>query len=471
VGEYTPPFDRADRAVHCHVDGMPNFDLISTFRVRWEKQMGAFASYSAAGCALSFKDWTGGRDVRSVGTNAGSRPIAFQRWRTFKEAFAPELIEHAVAEMKRPVRHIVDPFGGSGTTALAAQFLGKRPTVIEVNPYLADLIEAKLARYDLDAVRDSYAWLMDHIAATQAAASPYFPGAAKTFVEPGVDGRYLFSARTARRIAIYKNAIAELPDADTRRLFRVILGSVVVAVSNVVVSGKGRRYRRRWEERPEDPFRLDSLFRRSAENAIYDLRRFEARLCRDYTVLRGDARRLLESIDAVELAVFSPPYPNSFDYTDVYNVELWTLGYLDSSDANLALRNATLRSHVQIARDMSATDYPSKLLRETLARLKKSRSRMWNHRIPDMISAYISDMGHVLSTLKYRLRRGGRIYMVVGDSRYAGVHVPVAAILGEVAPAVGLKVRRTEPFRSMRVSPQQGGHHGLAESLLVLQRP
>ena len=40
-----------------------------------------------------------------------------------------------------------------------------------------------------------------------------------------------------------------------------------------------------------------------------------------------------------------------------------------------------------------------------------------------------------------------------------------------IAPTVGLTVRRIEPFRSMRVSPQQGGQHGLAESLLVLQRP
>lgn len=379
--------------------------------------MDAFASYRAAGCALSFRDWTGGRDVISVGTNAGSLPIPFQRWRSFKEAFAPELIEHALAEMKRAVRHIVDPFGGSGTTGLAAQFLGVRPTIIEVNPYLADLIEAKLARYDINIVRDNYAWLMDHVSVTTAIAAPYFPGAAKTFVEPGVGGRFLFSKRIARRIAIYKQSIDQITDPDVRRLFMVILGSVVVAVSNVVVSGKGRRYRRGWENRPQDPIRLDSLFRQTAEGAIYDLRRYEARLCRDYTVLRGDARTLLESIEGTELAVFSPPYPNSFDYTDVYNVELWTLGYLDSSDANLALRNATLRSHVQIARDMSGSDYPSKLLRDTVARLQKTRSNLWNRRIPDMVSAYISDMGHVMATLRKKLCRGGRIYMVVGDIR------------------------------------------------------
>ena len=433
--------------------------------------MDAFASYRAAGCALSFRDWTGGRDVISVGTDAGSLPIPFQRWRSFQEAFAPELIEHALAEMKRPVRHIVDPFGGSGTTGpntLNSLACG-RPSSKSIR--ILRISSVKLARYDINIVRDNYAWLMDHVSVTTAIAAPYFPGAAKTFVRPGVGRRYLFSKRIARRIAIYKQSIDPISDPNVLRLFMVILGSVVVALSNVVVSGKGRRYRRGWENRPQDPIRLDSLFRQTAEGAIYDLRRYEARLCRDYTVLRGDARTLLESIEGTELAVFSPPYPNSFVYTDVYNVELWTLGYLDSSGANLALRNATLRSHVQIARDMSGSDYPSKLLRDTVARLQKTRSSLWNRRIPDMVSAYISDMGDVLAALKQKLCRGGRVYMVVGDSRYAGVHVPVAAILAEVAPAVGMRVRSSEPFRSMRVSPQQGGQHGLAESLLVLQRP
>jgi hypothetical protein len=405
-----------------------------------------------------------------LGTNAGSQPIPFQRWRAFKEAFAPELVERAVAEMDRPVRHIVDPFGGSGTTGLAAQFLGVHPTLIEVNPYLADLIEAKLARYDIDEVRDSYVRLIDLVYRTRSVDPPYFSGAPKTFVEPGIDGRYLFTKENARSIAIYMRAIRKLPNPNIRRLFRAILGSCVVAVSNVVVSGKGRRYRRGWESRQSDPSRLDHLFREAAGAAIYDLHRYAARRCRDYSILRGDARSLLPSIGNIDLAVFSPPYPNSFDYTDVYNVELWTLGYLRSSQENLDLRNATLRSHVQIARDISATEYPSKRLKHTIAKLQKVRDNLWNRRIPEMVSAYISDMGGVMASLRKNLSKRGRVYMVVGDSRYAGIQIPVASILAEIAPHVGLSARSIEPFRSMRASPQQGGQYELAESLVILER-
>ncbi len=93
---------------------------------------------------VTFEDWTQRRSVSSLGTNAGAAELPFQSWRHFKEAFAPELIARAVAHSQLPVKHCIDPFGGSGTTSLACQFLGIHPITMEVNPFLADLIEAKL---------------------------------------------------------------------------------------------------------------------------------------------------------------------------------------------------------------------------------------------------------------------------------------------------------------------------------------
>ena len=92
-----------------------------------------------------FQDWINGREVVSLGTNAGAPALPFQNWRRIKEAFAPELIARALTESPVPVQRCIDPFGGSGTTGLACQFLSVHPVVAEVNPYLADLIEAKLS--------------------------------------------------------------------------------------------------------------------------------------------------------------------------------------------------------------------------------------------------------------------------------------------------------------------------------------
>ena len=104
--------------------------------------------------AALYKNWVSRRAPENLSTNAGAPVIAFQGWRQFKEAFAPELVESAICEtaasLGRAVKSCLDPFGGSGTTALTCQFLGVLPTTIEVNPFLADLIAAKLSDYNFE---------------------------------------------------------------------------------------------------------------------------------------------------------------------------------------------------------------------------------------------------------------------------------------------------------------------------------
>jgi hypothetical protein len=250
----------------------------------------------------------------------------------------------------------------------------------------------------------------------------------------------------------------------------VLLGAVALPVSNVVVSGKGRRYRRDWESRPVGREAVDGAFSAAVVKAIYEIRRYQKRLCASYQVLRGDARALIPPNGGYDLAVFSPPYPNSFDYTDVYNVELWVCGYLRSNTDNHNLRLSTLRSHVQIKRSFNAPVHNSRTLERVASDLDGVRAKLWDQDIPAMVSAYFADMNGILSKLHESLIAGGRIYMVVGDSQYAGVRVPVAQILTELALAAGFQTTAEEPFRSMRVSPQQGGREQLAETLITLSR-
>jgi hypothetical protein len=422
---------------------------------------------------ITFGEWTGNRSIESVGTTAGLEPLAFQRWRNFKEAYAPEIVERAYRETQGGVAHIVDPFGGSGTTGLASQFLGAKPTLIEVNPYLADLINAKLDLYNTDDLVRTLSWVCTEAKKRLRSRRPVrklFPDAPKTFIEPGINGQYIFSRPVAEKIDSYLDVINSIPATEIRRLFKVLLGSILISVSNVSISGKGRRYRRGWENRAVRPESVDDLFQEYALNAAFDLQMYNSRAVRDFTLLRGDSRTLLTSVDQIDLSVFSPPYPNSFDYTDVYNVELWMLGYLKGSESNLILRNSTLRSHVQINRDMSGNRYMSKALTQTIAALDQSREQLWNRHIPEMIAAYASDMGDIMSSLASKLRPRGRVYMVVGDSRYAGVYIPVAKVLTEISKQTGLRAIGSEACRSMRSSPQQGGREDLQETLLIFDK-
>jgi hypothetical protein len=422
---------------------------------------------------VSYENWVSRRAPNNLSTNSGAPLLAFQGWRQFKEAFAPELVEAAISEtaasLGRPVRGCLDPFGGSGTTALTCQFLGVLPTTIEVNPFLADLIAAKLGSYDYETLPSLLRKITNGRMRTKFPTG-LFPGSASTFVEPGYNGRFIFSKGVASRLFTLLGRIEELDDSAAQRLFRVLLASSAIGLSNVVVSGKGRRYRRNWQAVRHSAEEVDETLVHHTVRAIYDLRRFRNRAQKNAKIIRGDARVAISRSAKVDLAVFSPPYPNSFDYTDVYNVELWVGGYLRSAKDNRDLRLKTIRSHVQIARDFTSEMRYSKTLRTTLKKLTLNKHRLWNQHIPEMIGAYFDDMDTILKGLQERLVCGGRIYAVFGDSRYAGIDVPVSKIIKETLLETGYRVERSVPFRSMRVSPQQGGMPELPETLIVATR-
>ncbi len=417
---------------------------------------------------VSFEDWTGQRRIQSIGTNAGAKQLPFQSWRNFKEAFAPEIVAEAISESKIKVKTCLDPFGGSGTTALTCQFRGVHPISIEVNPFLADLIEAKLCSYNGDALARDLGNIIDNAQRSRRQAGSVFDYVPPSFIEPGLNGRWIFDHSVADKLAKLKRAIDQVPNKAHRRLFRVVLGGMLVEVSNVVVSGKGRRYRKNWQLRQDISKSVFPRFSKLAENAILELAEYSRRACSTFELMRGDSRKLAQKVGPHELCVFSPPYPNSFDYTDIYNVELWMLGYLDTALANRKLRSLTLSSHVQVARKYANAPSGSRTLESVTKRLKSSRDELWSHHLPEMVGAYFSDLAQVLSGVKANLDPKGSIWMVVGNSRYADVLIPTAKILWELSGELGFKVRRIETFRSMRASSQQGGRKMLAESLVVL---
>ena len=58
------------------------------------------------------------------------------------------LVERAIRNSSKSRDIVLDPFGGSGTTLIAAERTGRRARLIELDPKYADVIVAALARAD-----------------------------------------------------------------------------------------------------------------------------------------------------------------------------------------------------------------------------------------------------------------------------------------------------------------------------------
>jgi 16S rRNA G966 N2-methylase RsmD len=416
--------------------------------------------------------WLGkGLDSGPSTSNLPAQHLPFQRWFKFKEAFSPSFVVNSIKRLPYQPQSCLDPFAGSGTTALTCQFLGIHPTTIEVNPFMADLVEAKLTDYNKSDLRYTFRTVAkkSRLIFNKKFDIPVFAGVPATFVEPGLNDRWIFGKDVARAIMAIRYSIEEISEPRVARLMRVILGSRLVELSNVVVNGKGRRYRKAWKNRIIEPIQVFDSFETSMKSAISDIECFRRRQCKDYVLMRGDARVLTQNSGQVDFVLTSPPYPNSFDYTDIYNIELWTLGYLNDGADNRALRKQTLRSHVQVAQDNAVDLDMSPTLSKTYSALCEQRQLLWSRNIPEMICHYFADMQTILATSKQKLRAEGHAMLAVGNSRYEGVLIDVPKILTEIAENLGFSLVKIEAVRSMRSSAQQGGRFELNESLVWLK--
>ncbi|MDL1859936.1 site-specific DNA-methyltransferase [Betaproteobacteria bacterium PRO7] len=403
-----------------------------------------------------------------MSTNQSSVEIPYQRWFKFKEAFSPQFVLDMLGRggLASGAR-CLDPFGGCGTTGIAAQFAGVHPILIEVNPFIADLAEAKLTAYDIDALSDDFIRIRKAVRRGDVDAD-LSADAPQTLCEPGDGGRWVYPKEVMGQILRYRSAIEQLQSECNRRLLKVLLGSILVGVSNVTVNGKGRKYRSNWLGQQRSARDVDAALHQAFLAAIHDISRFNRRACSTYEIRRGSCLTELAWVDPVDYAIFSPPYPNSFDYTDIYNLELWLLGYLRTREDNRNLRQSTLRSHVQLTMDYGCEPPPSAILRNTCAELQSIRARLWDDRIPAMIAAYFADLHRLLIGLKARMKPSGRIVIVVGESSYAGIVVRSGHIIAQIARSEGYAVKRHVRLRAMRTSAQQGGEHELEERLIEL---
>jgi hypothetical protein len=419
----------------------------------------------------TFDSWVHDWSTPAPTTYQGSEELAFQRWFKFKEAFSPALVKQVIESMPERPRRVMDCFGGSGTTGVVARLLGIDATLIEVNPFLADLIEAKLSDYRSFDLPLEASRLLVSIDRQEAPLKELRERLPPTFIEPGVNERWLYWKGAAKEIERIRCAVEQVKSQTLRRLFRIALASCLVEASNVRIDGKARRYRGNWQNRYVTARDVRGLFSVALQKIIEDVSRFPDEGKHQQVVMRGDARRLTAELKReYDLAMFSPPYPNSFDYTDIYNIELWVLGYLGSTGDNLKLRHETLRSHVQVKWTAPSFELKSATLEKTYKALEAKRERLWDPRLPEMVVAYFEDMNTILANSRKCLRADGHVAIVVGNSSYADVTIDSSMILNELGKASGLKLKSSESVRVMRSSMQQTrGDKVLDEWLMIFE--
>jgi hypothetical protein len=376
------------------------------------------------------------------------------RWYFVKEGFSPKLVQQAIdIDGIRPGELLLDPFSGSGTAALTGALAGLRTHAFEVNPFLRFLSSAKLKKTS--------------VAAFKASSSTVFRALGKpipsplegysTFTRGNRWNRWLFPVAVLRTFESGRRVVAAAPPGE-RTLLKLALIGAAMDCCNATRDGKCLRYHKDWAKNQATDAQLRERFQARVQVIATDLA--DAPLVdASAVVIGGDARQLVKQLkERFRLCVTSPPYLNSFDYSDIYRPELFLGGFVRSTKALMRVRLKTVRSHVQASWELPKKDRFGALYKDCIKRIRERTDDLWDPRLPTMVQAYFEDMETVLRALRGRAKKDASVWLVVSTSAYAGVEVPVDLILAEIGQRVGWYLREVGVLRYLRSSSQHVQH-------------
>ena len=323
------------------------------------------------------------------------------RWYPFVEGYSKEFIQSIITENKdKNINCCLEPFSGSGTTALELQNLGIKCYSFEVNPLMYLIGKVKLeTEYTYE--RTLY-WFND-IKETRSRLSDIdlnsvFP----TLYQSENRKKWNYDESVGQAIKKLDISINTITEKIYKDLFTIALAAILLDVSNLYRNGKCLSYKKNWTETTLSEADVFEKFDNKVLTELLEdiknssnMRTNISQSNKEY-LFNSDSRYAINTQvpdNSVDLVITSPPYLNSRDYTDTYMLELKTLGFTKDNAQIKDLREQTFRSHVQIHWQDKA-NIENKLLKSTLRKLNNSAkdSEVWNPSIIDMVRLYFVDM-------------------------------------------------------------------------------
>jgi hypothetical protein len=397
-------------------------------------------------------------------TNNRVEPV--HSWYMFKEGFAADLVGQFIGEFPPGDWLVVDPFSGSGTTVLHAQLRGLRARGVEVNSFFVDVASTKLRWNEAD-----LADLKERITRIVSRGRADTP---LTGFPELTSFRRLYSEDVLAELFRLKSLITEeTGEAEFTRKFLLLgLTSVLELTSRAYKTGKGLKFRKRQsiESAAQVLERVQSNWGHMLDD-VGKLRE-EGKGGGDAQVQQGDARSLPLDDNSAQLIIYSPPYANTFDYNEVYKLEMWFLDHVKSYEQWRQVKEAALRSHVSLR--IGVQSEGNELLEQALRLITAPA-----HGEVQMLRAYFADMTEALRE-QYRIaRKGAHVVIVVGNSSYRCVPVATDLILARIAESIGFTVESIRVGRRLNTSSQQmatynatdpDGLRFVRESAVILRR-
>ncbi|MEG5099397.1 MULTISPECIES: hypothetical protein [unclassified Microcoleus] len=393
---------------------------------------------------------------------AGNKSLPVLRLFRYKEAFSFALVKQFIHRFGLTEKdYLFEPFCGMGTTLFTAMQHNIPALGIDRLP-IATFIAGTLPLFcsvEPQTLRKTFAEL-------KAKADKAEPA------EVAMDVKIMqvaFPEATLLKLRQWKSAIESL-SSPLREIFQLLFLAILEPCSYTAKDGQFLRMKQ--DKLIPDPGEMLQQKVYEAEEDILSLRCLwgQKKSAPLPAVQLGDTRNLSNvNFETQPTALItSPPYPNRYDYTRTYSLEL-CFNFVKNFEELKELRFGILRSHIESKID-AFDKPPNPVIAEVVDILRQQGKALNNPRIPDMLTAYFVDMQKAICEWAKILAPGAKVAVVVDNVRFASEIVPVDLVLSEMAQELGFRVEQVIVARYKGNSSQQMGKYGripVRESVLI----
>lgn len=373
-----------------------------------------------------------------------SKGLPLHRWYSYVEGFSAPWIKGELEQFRGSKIKIYDPFGGCGTTLIEASKLGFESFYSEINPFMAFVIDTKLNT--AIAAKNNFANISKQILCfIEAILSADYLEGAKSLVVPVEYSIFLernyFKEEHLKQLVYALNLVEQLKcSIYIKQLLLLAIASIAVNSSNMTRRADLRR--RRPDEYKEREVNISKSLAEKLYIMLNDIQTITGDLFPS-TLISNDARFENKKYeDTFDLTITSPPYLNGTNYIRNTQIELLLLSFVKNEIDLKKLRSNMVCSGISDATKKRQHNLTQLYFIEDVA--SRLDIEAYDSRIPLMVRGYFSDMALVFRNVYLTLKPGANFVLDIGDSKFAGIHIPVDKFLIKIAELNSLHLVKSE---------------------------
>ena len=366
-------------------------------------------------------------------------------WLRLTPAYSVKIVEELMSRYKNSLR-VLDPFCGTGTTALSAAYHGHSAVTTDINPFLVWLGKTKIATYSDTSV-----------AAVSVTCDRVMESVERNSVDPVSPPKIhnisrWWSQEPLAFLCGLKAAIDTQSKGDSpeRRLLLIAFCRTLIKLSNAAFNHQSMSFKDDAQlELPLD-LNLARLFREEV-NFVIDGAIQNPKGTGE--VIFGDARCLDDAIDGpFDLVITSPPYANRMSYIRELRPYMYWLGFLsdgrDAGELDWTAIGGTWGAATSRLIDWgrSTACFESEQLSCVLDRIA-DRSNKNGELLAKYVAKYVDDMWAHFNSLTSVLCSGSKVHYIVGNSLFYGVPLPVEQLYAMMLERLGFDEIQCRPIR------------------------